>query len=79
MEVRKDKTGSLQQRVSKILRGEQAGYAQEASREDAVGVIFEMLQRAEADLQSAKVQAAVAEERIARLKWQLAKAQSESV
>lgn len=79
MEPRKHNTDSLQQRVSQILRNEHTQYAQEASQEDAVGVILEMLQRAEADLAAALERAASAEERIARLKWQLAKAQSASV
>jgi tRNA(Phe) wybutosine-synthesizing methylase Tyw3 len=59
---------SLQQRVDEYLRGNSTAYVVEEVREEAVEDIFAMVQKAEEDLKAAQ-------ERLERLKWELAKAQ----
>ena len=60
---------SLHNRVNDYLRGNPIGYAVEEPKEESVEAIFGLLQRAEKELD-------VAQNRVARLKWELAKAQS---
>ncbi len=59
---------TLQQRVADVLRDTPPLYALDDSEANAVESIFDMLQKAEADLDA--VQA-----RVDNLKWKLAKAQ----
>jgi hypothetical protein len=59
---------SLQQRVDKYLSGNPTTYVVEEAGEEAVEDIFNILQKAEEDLKAAQ-------ERVDRLKWELAKAQ----
>jgi len=72
MEHQQENNSSLQLRVDAYLRGKPKEYAEEASEEDAAEVVFEMLQRAEADLASAQ-------ERVDHLKWELTKVKSHCV
>ena len=58
---------SLQQRVNKFLRLNSTAYVVEEVGEEAVEDIFIMVQKAEEDLRAAQ-------ERLDRLKWELAKA-----
>ena len=60
---------SLHHRVDDYLRGNPIAYAVEEPKEESVEAIFGLLQRAEKELD-------VAQNRVARLKWELAKAQS---
>jgi hypothetical protein len=60
---------TLQHRVDQYLHGKPPEYVLEESETEAVESIFNLLQKAEDDLQAAK-------ERVDRLKWELAKAQS---
>lgn len=69
MEPQKKDDISLQQRVSQILHSDRARNAEEAAADDALTVVIEMLEKAEADL-------AATEDRVNRLKWQLSKAQA---
>jgi hypothetical protein len=59
---------SLQQRVDKYLSGNPTTYVVEEAGEEAVEDIFNIVQKAEVDLKAAQ-------ERVDRLKWELAKAQ----
>lgn len=59
---------SLQQRVDKYLSGKPRAYVVEEVGEEAVEDIFNIVQKAEEDLKAAQ-------ERVDRLKWELAKAQ----
>ena len=58
---------TLQQRVAEILSDSSPGYVVEELETHPVDSIFEMLQKAEAELHAA-------EARVENLKWQLAKA-----
>ena len=60
---------TLQNRVDQYLHGKPAAYVAEESETEAVETIFIELQKAEEVLQTAR-------ERVDRLKWELAKAQS---
>lgn len=68
MVVQQKDQESLQQRVDEYLRGNSTAYVVEEVREEAVEDIFAMVQKAEEDLKAAQ-------ERLERLKWELAKAQ----
>jgi len=59
---------TLQQRVAHVLRDTSHEYAADDSEANAVDSVFDLLQKAEADLQDAQA-------RIDNLKWKLAKAQ----
>jgi len=59
---------TLQQRVKDILSEGPPTYAADNSETDVVNSIFDMLQKAEADLNDAQA-------RVDNLKWKLAKAQ----
>ena len=59
---------TLQQRVAEVLRDTSHEYAADDSEANAVDSVFDLLQKAEADLQDAQA-------RIDNLKWKLAKAQ----
>ena len=59
---------SLQQRVDSYLRGNPTAYVVEEPGEEAIEDIFDMVKKAEEDLMAAQ-------ERLERLKWELAKAQ----
>jgi len=59
---------TLQQRVTDILSDSQTNYASDNSEADVVDSIFDMLQKAEDELNSAQA-------RVDNLKWKLAKAQ----
>ena len=59
---------TLQQRVADVLRDTSHEYAADDSEANAVDSVFDLLQKAEADLQDAQA-------RIDNLKWKLAKAQ----
>lgn len=59
---------SLQQRVDTYLRSNPTGYVVEEAGEDAVESIFDMVQKAEEDLKAAQ-------QRLDRLRWELAKVQ----
>jgi len=58
----------LQERVKDILSHTPPDYASDNSDTDVVNSIFDMLQKAEADLNAAQA-------RVDNLKWKLAKAQ----
>jgi hypothetical protein len=60
--------GTLQQRVKEILSGAPPDYASDDSDADIVNSAFDMLQKAEDDLNAAQA-------RVNNLKWKLAKAQ----
>jgi hypothetical protein len=60
---------SLQQRINDYLRGKPSDYASEESEEEIVKTLLGMLQKAEQDLKAAQ-------ERIDRIKWELAKSRS---
>jgi hypothetical protein len=59
---------TLQQRVAEVLSDSPPVYVVDNSEVNAVESIFDMLQKAEADLHAAQA-------RVEKLKWQLAKAQ----
>lgn len=59
---------SLQQRVNQILSDAVPDYASDDSEADVINSIYDMLQKAEADLSAART-------RVDNLKWKLAKAQ----
>ncbi|MEZ5504279.1 MAG: hypothetical protein R3E50_17080 [Halioglobus sp.] len=67
MDLQLENKKSLHNRVNEYLRGKPAAYAAEAPEEASVEAIFDMLQKAEADLKGAQ-------QRVDRLKWELAKA-----
>ncbi|NCF17606.1 MAG: hypothetical protein GWP63_05135 [Haliea sp.] len=67
MVVQQKDQESLQQRVNEFLRGNSTAYVVEEVGEEAVEDIFIMVQKAEEDLRAAQ-------ERLDRLKWELAKA-----
>lgn len=67
MVVQQKDQESLQQRVNEFLRGHSTAYVVEEVGEEAVEDIFIMVQKAEEDLRAAQ-------ERLDRLKWELAKA-----
>ena len=69
MELQQKKPVSLHNRVNDYLRGKPVKFAIDESENVAVEVIFDQLRQAEANLKSAQ-------ERVDRLKWQLAKAKS---
>jgi prefoldin subunit 5 len=72
--VLQEKTqNSLQQRVNVYLHGD---YIVEESRDEAVEVLFDMLQQAEEELQKAGENLEAAQERVGRLKLELAKVPS---
>jgi uncharacterized protein (DUF3084 family) len=60
--------GSLQQRVDLYLRSNPTAYVVEEAGEEAIENISDMVNKAEEDLKAAQ-------ERLDRLKWELAKAQ----
>lgn len=59
---------SLQQRVNQILSDAVPDYASDDSEADVINSIYDMLQKAEADLSAARTH-------VDDLKWKLAKAQ----
>jgi polyhydroxyalkanoate synthesis regulator phasin len=59
---------TLQQRVAEVLSDSSPAYVVDDSEANVVDSIFDMLQKAEADLHAAQT-------RVENLKWQLAKAQ----
>jgi len=59
---------TLQQRVSEVLIDSSPAYVSYDSDADVVDSVFDMLQKAEADLQAAQA-------RVDDLKWKLTKAQ----
>jgi|GEM_PF-2830579 len=69
MELQQKKQKSLHNRVNDYLRGKPMIYAVDESDEAALEAIFDQLQKAEEDLKSVQ-------ERVDRLKWELAKAKS---
>ena len=60
---------SLHQRVSNYLRDKPIEYAREESEAEALDAMLDMLRKSEEDLQAAQ-------ERVDRLKWEVAKAKS---
>jgi hypothetical protein len=60
---------SLHNRVNDYLRGKPMTYAVDESDESTIEAIFDQLQKAEQDLR-------YVQERVDRLKWELAKAKS---
>ena len=60
---------TLQQRVTSLLRSEHSGYVSGESDIETVDAIYQTLLRAEKDLEAAQ-------ERVDRLKWELAKAKT---
>lgn len=68
-EQQKQKDGSLHNRVNDYLRSKPMIYAVDDSDEAAIEAIFDQLLKAEEDLKAIQ-------ERVDRLKWELAKAQS---
>lgn len=60
---------SLQERINDYLRGKPSDYASEESEEEVVKTLLGMLQKAEQDLKAAQ-------ERIDRIKWELAKSKA---
>jgi uncharacterized protein involved in exopolysaccharide biosynthesis len=69
MELQQKNEKSLHNRVNAYLRGKPATYAVEESEEATIEALFDQLQKAEEDLKTVQ-------QRIDRLKWELAKAQS---
>jgi hypothetical protein len=69
MKLQQKKPDSLHNRVNDYLRGQPMIYAVDESDEAAIEAIFEQLLKAEEDLKSVQ-------ERVDRLKWELAKATS---
>ncbi len=69
MELHKEMDKSLHNRVNDYLRGKPMAYIVEESEESTIEAIFEQLHKAEADLKTVQ-------DRIDRLKWELAKAKS---
>jgi hypothetical protein len=63
---------SLQQRVNEILSDALPDYASDDSEADVVNSIYDMLQKAEAELSAART-------RVDNLRWKLAKAQEYQV
>jgi hypothetical protein len=59
---------SLQQRVNEILSDALPSYVSDDSEADVVNSIYDMLQKAEAELSAART-------RVDNLRWKLAKAQ----
>jgi len=59
---------TLQQRVKEVLSGAPTDYASDDSDADMVNTVFDLLQKAEDDLNAAQA-------RVDNLKWKLAKAQ----
>lgn len=59
---------NLQQRIADVLRDDSNRYASDDSEANAVDSVFDLLQKAEADLHAAQT-------RVDNLKWKLAKAQ----
>lgn len=59
---------TLQQRIADVLRDSSHEYASDDSEANAVDTIFDLLQKAEADLHAVQT-------RVDNLKWQLAKVQ----
>ena len=59
---------SLQQRVNQLLSDAVPDYAADDSEADVINSIYDMLQKAEADLSAART-------RVDNLKWKLVKAQ----
>jgi hypothetical protein len=59
---------SLQQRVNEILSDALPSYVSDDSEADVVNSIYDMLQKAEAELNAARA-------RVDNLRWKLAKAQ----
>jgi hypothetical protein len=70
MELQQKKQNSLHNRVNDYLRGKPMMYAVDESDEAALEAIFDQLQKAEEDLKAVQ-------ERVDRLKWELAKAKSQ--
>ena len=60
---------SLQHRVQEYLRNKPIAYASERSEKEAVEAIFTLLKKAEEELKAAQ-------ERVDRLKWELAKSKA---
>jgi prefoldin subunit 5 len=73
MVLQEKKQNSLQQRINVYLHGE---YIVEDSQDEAVVVLFDMLQQAEEELQKAGENLEAAQERVGRLKLELAKVPS---
>jgi len=69
MELQQKDEKSLHNRVNDYLRGKPATYAVEESEAATIEAIFEQLHKAEEDLKTVQ-------QRIDRLKWELAKAKS---
>jgi hypothetical protein len=69
MELQQKKQKSLDSRVNDYLRGKPATFAIDESEDVAIEVIFDQLRQAEESLKSAQ-------QRVDRLKWELAKAKS---
>jgi hypothetical protein len=69
MELQPKDDKSLHNRVNDYLRGKPVGYAVEESEESTIEAIFDQLRKAEQDLKAVQ-------ERVDRLKWELAKAKS---
>ena len=70
MEPQKKSLNSLHNRVNDFLRGKPETYLVEES-EDAIEAIFDLLHKAEVELKAVQ-------ERVDRLKWELARAKSTS-
>jgi hypothetical protein len=69
MDLQQKNQNSLNNRVNEYLRGKPVTYAVEESEEAMIEAIFDQLHKAEEDLKAAQ-------ERVDRLKWELAKAKS---
>ncbi len=66
---REESGNSLQQRVNAYLREKTSTYVVQESNDEAVADIFASLKKAEKDLKAAQ-------DRVDRLKWELARVQS---
>jgi hypothetical protein len=69
MMLQKDSEKSLHNRVNDYLRGQPATFVVEESEEATIEAIFDQLHKAEEDMKTVQ-------QRIDRLKWELAKAKS---
>jgi hypothetical protein len=69
MVIQQKRDKSLHNRVNDYLRGKPMTYVVEEQEESAIEAIFEQLHKAEADLKAVQ-------DRVDRLKWELAKAKS---
>ncbi len=67
--LQKDSEKSLHNRVNDYLRGQPATFVVEESEEATIEAIFDQLHKAEEDMKTVQ-------QRIDRLKWELAKAKS---